>query len=200
MHVPIYVFIMHCTVFPVRSALHSQEASKVRSISINITSAAGFLQYLMAVYMPCALSRFVSSIMADLGSWRVVPATNQRRDLDAWTIPPDPKVSEIQRYWKSEKKHSQNLLKADYQVAVKRQRHSNWSTDHEDPSCRSMQIHRGDPYASIHIHTHPCRSMQIHAANAKRCKEQKTDASTHDSRWTRMQTQESNMLVERCRK
>ena len=161
MHVPIYVFIMHCTVFPVRSALHSQEASKVRSISINITSAAGFLQYLMAVYMPCALSRFVSSIvMADLGSWRVVPATNQRRDLDAWTIPPDPKVSEIQRYWKSEKKTlskpSQSRLPSGREKA-KAFELINWSWK------SIMQIHADTSWRSIRIHADPrskCKEMQ----------------------------------------
>lgn len=166
---PLYVFIMHCTVFPVRSALHSQEASKVRSISINITSAAGFLlQYLMALYMPCALSRFVSSIvMADLGSWRVVPATNQRRDLDAWTIPPDPKVSEIQRYWK--KTHSTFSKPSQSRIPSGREKARefeliNWSWRsimqiHADTSWRSIL----NPYASIHIHADPrskCKEMQ----------------------------------------
>lgn len=166
MHVPIYVFIMHCTVFPVRSALHSQEASKVRSISINITSAAGFLQYLMAAYMPCALSRFVSSIvMADLGSWRVVPATNQRRDLDAWTIPPDPKVSEIQRYWKSEKK---NTLK----TFSKQNTKWPWKGKGIRTDQLIMKIHHADPCRYIvEIHTHPYTSIHIHADPRSKCKE-----------------------------
>ena len=156
------------------TALSSQwDQLYIRSLEgeVNIYIAAGFLQHFdgsLCIYISCPdfFHRFLW-IMADLGSWRVVPATNQKRGLDTWTIPPYPKMSEIQLILK-------NTLEAEYeyQVNVKRQGHSDWSW-------RSiMQIHQADTSCrSIRIHTHLCRS-------------------THDSRRTGMQTQESNFLVE----